>query len=658
MLQNCVDRQIFDIYVAVGYPKPVEYPSLFGIVASTEWGLQMNETDVANALALLSSVDSRLKLWGWMGTYSWLGGHGANAYVDFTTASNRNALVAVMTEIAGWGFYGLQDDTEDFANKNTPTVNAALVSYWNQLSTSLHAINVKCSTYTFAGWYNFNTINLPDLTEPDYSIIVPREDTEANWKNDVAQAIAYSNCPIMLELSAGTLIDSMDWFDELSAISGVIEGFALYSWSDGGGISSGEWSTWNTWSPKNIVSSLPTPTPTPVSTALPTPNPSNWPISNPLAGTYFLLTETPFIMNYTAGESFAVQSLNPATTITFTVTSGTLNGIGNVNATNVGGIFQILPDSSGTLLATVTGSPASVYIEGVYANNIPYSFFPGDPVITWTYGTSIIVSNNGVQYYFKDETYTTLGVSANGFDSDYGNTYAAINHSYAGIDNVQYAFQAYLVTSPTFYREITTGPSATITVSGNTTAAVSGTVNIPYTSVLLGYQAIFINVTEQFGANAPTVITQFISPVLMTNAIEASTWEFVLEVQQTQQANVTSTSVLYGNTDYRSGVNNILFSIPNESDIQAWRLSQLDFVGFILATYMVHLGTAFYALLLVLFGGVLYFRYGHFGTVAFFFILFGGSGGLVWLLFPAWIAAVASALIILGITFLVWRIIR
>ena len=63
-----------------------------------------------------------------------------------------------------------------------------------------------------------------------------------------------------------------------------------------------------------------------------------------------------------------------------------------------------------------------------------------------------------------------------------------------------------------------------------------------------------------------------------------------------------------------------------------------------------------YSLLLI--PGILYFRYGHVGTIVFFFLLFGGAGGLVWILVPAWAATVVSALLILGFSFVVWRVIR
>jgi hypothetical protein len=254
MLADCVAHKIFDIYVCVGYPNTADYSSLTGVVTANQWGLQMTQTGVSNALALLASVDSRFKLWGWMGTYSWTTAHGVDAYVDFTTPSKRIVLVAAMVDIAEWGFYGLQDDTEDFANKNTDEVNQALVEYWNLLGLALHSINVKLATFTPAVWHNFNTIYLSGLTTPDYSILVPRYDSEAIWGHDVTEALANSTCPVMLSFGQGFLIDALGWFDTL-APSGI-SGFALYSWSDAGGISGAEWTTWDAWVPKTLTDPL------------------------------------------------------------------------------------------------------------------------------------------------------------------------------------------------------------------------------------------------------------------------------------------------------------------------------------------------------------------------------------------------------------------
>ena len=270
--------------------------------------------------------------------------------------------------------------------------------------------------------------------------------------------------------------------------------------------------TLNTYGQTMFSTLLPPPSPTPY----PTPDPSGtpYPTSAP-SGNSFLITQQPFNLNFNTGDSFAVQSLNPSSTITFTITSGTLNGTGSVNATNKGGVFQILPTTSGTMIVTTTGVTTSVFIEGQYANGIPYNFFPGDPVVTWGYGyTPIIVTGNGIQYYFRSDTYKTLGVTGYGFDSDYTNTATSINESYSGTNPVNYAFQVYLYSTPTTYSLLTPSSLPTITVSGNYSGSQSVNYNMPLTSVTLGYQALQINVLEQSGSGDWITVANFVSPVL------------------------------------------------------------------------------------------------------------------------------------------------
>ena len=401
----------------------------------------------------------------------------------------------------------------------------------------------------------------------------------------------------------------------------------------------------------------PTPTPTTTPTTL-TPTPTPTPI-RPGDFNQFLITQAPFNINFNTGDSFAVQCLNPASTIIFTITSGTLNGTGSVNASNVGGIFDILPITSGTLLITSSGAPVSIYIDGLYHNNVPFNFYPGkDTVVTWSYGGQIIVNNNGAQYYFRSDTYHTLDVTGNGFDADYTNTAQSINEIYSGAGDVTYGFQVYLFSSPTKTTELTSGPSATMLASGNYSGTATSIINIPNTPVVLGYQAIEINVLEKFNGGAWVTVANFISPVLITNSIEASTWQFILQINQTQYGGSTYSNFLFGNSQYRSGVNNILFSKPLQSDVAMWRLSRGDYIGFLLGEYLDEMGIGFYGLCLFLVGSTLYFRYKHFGTIAFFFAVFGGPGGIIWIFLPAWGAAVASAIIIIGLAFVVWRVIR
>jgi len=263
-------------------------------------------------------------------------------------------------------------------------------------------------------------------------------------------------------------------------------------------------------------------------------------------------------------------------------------------------------------------------------------------------------------YFFRSDTYTTLGVSGNGIDNDYTNLGHSISETYSGYNTVNYGVRIYVFTSPSRYYEKTSGVTSLFSFGSNFTGLQSAFFSFPLTSVTLGYEAIQINVEEQYNGGSWVTVANFVSPVLITNNIQATTWKLSLYIDNEQYSGNTHSSFIFGTSQYRSCINGMAFSVPNESDIQAWRLSKGDLVGFEIGAYVDVIGNVFYVLILLLFAGVLFFRYGHVGVITFFFVLFGGSGSLIFIVFSnaMWIVAPTAALLILSFTMVVWRIIR
>lgn len=270
--------------------------------------------------------------------------------------------------------------------------------------------------------------------------------------------------------------------------------------------------------------------------------------------------------------------------------------------------------------------------------------------------------------YFRSDTYTTLNVSAYGLDSDFTDTQVTSNTA-SDIDLVQYGIRVYLVSSDLQKTELTNTVSAIITLTHNSTGNVTGLVYgswiIPSKPVILGYQALQVDIYSYTPNSLWTLEKSFISPVLITKEIYSTQLTFALYVNTTFITPSTlggvsdfNSTFIFGSPDYKSGLYGLAMSVPLQSEIQLWRLTSGDYVGFEIGAYYDLIGGAFYVLLLLLAAGILYFRYGHFGTVAFFFVTFGGLGGLVWIFVPPWAAAVVSAFVILGISFIVWRLIR
>ena len=258
MLEQCVANGIFNVFLNTGYPNPSEYPSLTGIVPSAECGLVFGKSTVASDLALLASVDSRLKLWAWFGTFSSgddATGH-ANAKVDISTAANRDAIISVLTSIAkSWGFYGVQDDTEDFTS-NCLTGNGQWgswqVDYFNAGAIAAHNVGLKFAPFVAPYWYNFNLIYLSQLTGMDYLVMaamVPSGGTtQLDWTTQVTEFLDNTNLPVIIDLEndiSGDVTTQISWVNALpsSSYSNLV-GFALYNWKS---MDTPDWASWNIW---------------------------------------------------------------------------------------------------------------------------------------------------------------------------------------------------------------------------------------------------------------------------------------------------------------------------------------------------------------------------------------------------------------------------
>lgn len=256
-----------------------------------------------------------------------------------------------------------------------------------------------------------------------------------------------------------------------------------------------------------------------------------------------------------------------------------------------------------------------------------------------------------VDYYFRSDTYETLGKSGYGFDSDYTNSYVLMNYSLPRF----YSYRVFLC-SATSETELTTGyDSACFAFTGDETYSnYSISWECPETTVNLGYNCLKIKLYTSTDFEEWASLADYVSPVLITKEIESSTWYFTMYVDVAGGYG----AYRFGDTTYRSGITGIVFSEPLESEVQLWRITTGDYAGFVLGAYIDVIGEAVYVCILLGIAGVLYYQYKHFGVIAFFFSMFGGAGGLAWFLVPPWAAAVVSALVIIGTSFLVWRLIR
>ena len=261
-LKNCVSHQIFNIFVNVGYPKPSQYPTLVGIVPANESGINVTKVQVDNYNKLLASVDSRLKLWAWFGTWNTDGktdaeGH-ALAKVDVSTVANRTAIIDAIVDVAGWGFYGIQDDTEDFT-ENSKNSNGQfgdhVVNFWNDETVAMHKLGLKIAIFTPAVWHNFNTLYLPKMKGMDYIIAagLTASSSETSFYTQMRQFLKNTKIPVTIDIQSdyhGASEKLINWINglPLSSYSNIV-GYSLYDYRNFQ--SHTDWAAWDQWTAKD-----------------------------------------------------------------------------------------------------------------------------------------------------------------------------------------------------------------------------------------------------------------------------------------------------------------------------------------------------------------------------------------------------------------------
>jgi hypothetical protein len=220
---------------------------------------------------------------------------------------------------------------------------------------------------------------------------------------------------------------------------------------------------------------------------------------------------------------------------------------------------------------------------------------------------------------------------------------------------VSYGFRVWLLHSNGVETELTSGtPIALLNLTEDYVGYLSNTWTAPTTAITLGYDVLKVQVYLNAGTGEYVARAAYLSPVLMANYIYSSDWVFTLYVNRTG----TSVSFSFGEASHRSGVSGLTFDLPLDSQIQLWRLTRGDVIGFVIGGYYDVIGEGVYLLILFAICGSLYRRYGHFGPIAVFFILFAGPGGILLLVIPEVAIIPAAILFIIGCTAILWRIIR
>lgn len=262
--------------------------------------------------------------------------------------------------------------------------------------------------------------------------------------------------------------------------------------------------------------------------------------------------------------------------------------------------------------------------------------------------------------YFNPDSIAIVGVTGYLLDTDYANTAVYINSSQDGASAVQYGFRVYLVTSASAKAELTPGePAALITLTGNVTGQVSSTLDVSAVNVVLGYQSLEVVVYERYSEEGSWLSrANFLTPALVTNKIQEATWTFQLYVNYTVTESSTFSGFLFGNSQYTSCISGVQLAKPSQNDLQAFRINQGDVVGFVIGAYTDVIGAGAHLLVLLCITGALWFNHRNVGVVMFLFVIFGGSGGVIWLFVPPWAATVVCAVLIVMFAALLYKVTR
>lgn len=263
-LTECVSKDLFNIYVGVGYPSPAQgvitFPELSGFVPNSEIGILITQSQVQQMLAACAAVDPRLKLWAWFGTWSSDNAGGddgighQNARIDVDTLQRRTAVINACMTVARWGFYGIQDDTEDFRPASLEPngqYGTTVVTFMNQFAAAAKAEGFKYHAYVPCVWFNFGSVFISQLTEPDALILAPQNDDPGQTTFNQLYTLHFQNAQRPIQYNFGQPYQHPWLFDRLEAlpISGVInkiEGYVAYlfnAWT-------GNWGIWDTWRAK------------------------------------------------------------------------------------------------------------------------------------------------------------------------------------------------------------------------------------------------------------------------------------------------------------------------------------------------------------------------------------------------------------------------
>lgn len=370
-----------------------------------------------------------------------------------------------------------------------------------------------------------------------------------------------------------------------------------------------------------------------------------------------------FVFN--TGESFRIQDLYNAVNITFTVTTGTLTAIGSIYTDNTIGTLTLNPTTIGTLTISSVGTTIYTFLNGSpYLN--PLAFTPGNPfTLTWSFAPTPIPTpvinlpgTQNVTYYLRSDTQTSNNITAYALAQTNTAITSTLSDTASG-STVTFGYRVFIIHYNGASTELTSGsPTATVTRSTTGAGYQTSTWTPAFTTLDFGYDALEVIVYKQVDSGIWIQKGIYLTAPLMYKAVMLQTWTFTIYTSALMTVGTVTSSYSFGEATKETDISGVGFVNPTQWDIQTWNMNNGNWFAFTLGAYTAQIGSAAYLIMALIPTATLYIRYRSFTPVVFMFILFGGSGGLIWFFIPLWAAAVTDALLILGFAFIVWKLIR
>jgi hypothetical protein len=132
------------------------------------------------------------------------------------------------------------------------------------------------------------------------------------------------------------------------------------------------------------------------------------------------------------------------------------------------------------------------------------------------------------------------------------------------------------------------------------------------------------------GAWLPSAV--FTTDRLMYKGLNGATWNFTMYTKVAYAALDTVASAYWGSTAYASGIAGPTFIQPLPQEVDVFRLQSGDWIGAVLAPYMIFAGDLVYGFGLLFIAGALYLRHKKFEVILVALLLFAGSAGVGFLI--------------------------